>query len=115
MAAAIGGPLLVSAVTSTTALADQVLFALLIGGAWLVGRTTRVREQHLADLARRVELAERERDEMERRAVEAERTRIARELHDIVSHSISVITTQAESKQHPSRLLGESQLPSTSA
>ncbi len=94
--AAVGVPISVAALTSDAApLADQVLFGVLVAGAWLAGRTSRVRAQHVADLARRVELAERTRDELGRRAVVEERTRIARELHDIITHSISVITLQA--------------------
>jgi signal transduction histidine kinase len=58
----------------------------------------------LGDRERRIELAERERDLAAREAVVAERARIARELHDVVAHSVSVMVVQAQSGQ---RLLSE--------
>jgi signal transduction histidine kinase len=58
----------------------------------------------LGDRERRVELAERERDLAAREAVVAERARIARELHDVVAHSVSVMVVQAQAGP---RLLAE--------
>jgi signal transduction histidine kinase len=72
---------------------DAVAMALFLGGPWLLGRYVRQREQQAAE---RVRLAELERDRRSDAAVAAERARIARELHDIVSHSISVVTIQAQ-------------------
>jgi signal transduction histidine kinase len=60
-----------------------------------VGRSMRNRRLLTAALAEKAALAERERDERARRAVDEERARIARELHDVVAHSISVMTVQA--------------------
>jgi signal transduction histidine kinase len=67
----------------------------LIGGAGLAGFGIRDRRLHvgqLAELARQLELA---RDENARAAVATERARIARELHDVVAHSVSVMVVQA--------------------
>jgi len=63
--------------------------------AWVVGRlmrSWRVRAEELEGLA--VELAA-DRDALAEAAVEAERMRIARELHDVVAHNVSVMTIQA--------------------
>src|SRR5690606_9603825 len=71
-------------------LAGALLFA-----AWLAGRSSRLRRAYLAELEDRAERLERAR-EADRRAVRAEeRQRIARELHDVVAHHVSVMTVQA--------------------
>jgi signal transduction histidine kinase len=63
--------------------------------AWTVGFLVS-RKFHEADLARERALkAERDREERARLAVSDERARIARELHDVVGHSVSVMTVQA--------------------
>ena len=56
---------------------------------WLVGRNFRARSLRLA-------AAEREQEQRTRLAVGDERARIARELHDVVAHSVGVIVVQAE-------------------
>ncbi|MBX9243783.1 sensor histidine kinase [Actinotalea ferrariae] len=79
--AAIGVAFVVSLLTSTT-----FAFA-------LVRRSRRERVDSLVDRARRLEI---ERDQQAQLATSAERTRIAREMHDIVAHSLSVIIAQAD-------------------
>jgi signal transduction histidine kinase len=64
--------------------------------AWLVGRDLRRRRQQLAGLRERAAWLEREREEKARAAVVEERGRIARELHDVVAHSVSVMVVQAQ-------------------
>jgi signal transduction histidine kinase len=64
--------------------------------AWLVGRDLRRRRQQLAGLRERAAWLEREREEKARTAVIEERGRIARELHDVVAHSVSVMVIQAQ-------------------
>jgi signal transduction histidine kinase len=54
-----------------------------------------VRRAYTAELEARAERAERDREEQTRRAVAAERARIARELHDVVAHHIGVVVIQA--------------------
>jgi signal transduction histidine kinase len=81
-------------------LASNVLAtALSISVAWLAGENTGSRRTYAAAVARRAaeRAAEREleREERSRRAVAEERIVIARELHDIVAHAMSVITVRA--------------------
>jgi signal transduction histidine kinase len=68
--------------------------ALIFAAAWLLGHFVGVRRDHIARLERTAEL-ERARAEQARRAVAEERLRLARELHDVVAHSISVIAVQS--------------------
>ena len=72
---------------------------LLLTVAWLVGRELRRRRIEMAELrARAVEL-EHEREERLRVAAAEERARIARELHDVVAHSVSVMVVQSQAAQ----------------
>ncbi|GAA1970283.1 sensor histidine kinase [Kitasatospora viridis] len=63
---------------------------------WAWGRLTRVRRAYLTELEDRAERLERERDAQAKVAVAAERARIARELHDVVAHNVSVMIVQAD-------------------
>ncbi|MDQ3453039.1 MAG: sensor histidine kinase [Actinomycetota bacterium] len=69
------------------------------GGVWTIGRLARARRQWSAGLAERVAQADREREQHVRLATAEERTRIARELHDVVAHSIGVMVVQAEAAE----------------
>jgi signal transduction histidine kinase len=64
--------------------------------AWLVGRELRRRRRELGGLRDRATRLEREREEKARTAVVEERGRIARELHDVIAHSVSVMVVQAQ-------------------
>ncbi|WP_240197614.1 sensor histidine kinase [Nonomuraea lactucae] len=80
----------------------QVSFSMFFSGsifvvtAWLAGLYAGTRRRYLESLEERAERAERERDQQARMAATAERTRIARELHDVVAHNVSVIVVQAD-------------------
>jgi signal transduction histidine kinase len=75
--------------------ADSVLGFAPLAAGWFVGDAAATRRRYLAGLA---EQAERERAaeaERARQEVREERVRIARELHDVVAHTLAVITVQA--------------------
>ena len=74
---------------------DIVFGALIIGGPWLAGLTMRLRRERERSLTLRTVELERDQDERARAAVSEERARIARELHDVVAHAISVVVVQA--------------------
>ena len=63
--------------------------------AWIIAETVRNRRAYTASLQERAERLEREREIEAHQAVTAERARIARELHDVVAHSMSVMVVQA--------------------
>ncbi|MFE7838195.1 sensor histidine kinase [Streptomyces sp. NPDC057474] len=64
--------------------------------AALAGIAVRTRKEHLASLVERARQLEVERDQQLRLAAAAERARIAREMHDIIGHNLSVITGLAD-------------------
>jgi signal transduction histidine kinase len=63
--------------------------------SWLLGDNIRTRRAYLRELEDRADRLEREREESIRRAAVDEQARIARELHDIITHNVSVMTVQA--------------------
>jgi signal transduction histidine kinase len=69
---------------------------LLVALAWQAGREVRRRRLELQSLRSRTAELEHEREEKARLAVADERARIARELHDVVAHSVSVMVVQAQ-------------------
>jgi signal transduction histidine kinase len=73
-----------------------VLFAI----GWLAGFALRERSEQAAAAEARAALAERERETAARIAVAEERARIARELHDIVAHAVSVMVLQIGAARH---------------
>jgi signal transduction histidine kinase len=64
--------------------------------AWLIGHAIRVHRRQVAALEERARRLEGEREATARAAVAEERARIARELHDVVAHGVSVMVVQAE-------------------
>jgi signal transduction histidine kinase len=93
--AAIGGALVVGALWLQELHdhdSDYLFIVLVFGGAWLLGRA--VRHWRL-----RATSAEQNQDERALEAVTHERARIARELHDLVAHGVSVIAIQADAAE----------------
>jgi signal transduction histidine kinase len=81
-------------------------WSLLIGwllAAIVAGELVRKQQAYLGQVERRAEEAERTREETARRRADEERLRIARELHDSLTHSISIIKVQAGVAVHLAR------------
>jgi signal transduction histidine kinase len=109
---ALGALLLAFAVVlatgETRTLGHLTLSAFGSGVAWVLGDRARTRQAYLVQLEERAARLEREQEDNTRRVAEAERNRIARELHDVVAHNVSVIAVQAgaariASQEHPAR------------
>ena len=74
---------------------DIAFTAVFVGAPWLAGLTLRIRHDREQTWRARNRALRAEQEEREKRAVAAERSRIARELHDVVSHAIAVTVLQA--------------------
>jgi signal transduction histidine kinase len=85
---------------------DAVFVIVVFGLAWLGGVVLHNRLARARETEERLARVEREREERARAAVAEERSRIARELHDVVGHHVSVMTVQAGAVR---RLLREDQ------
>jgi signal transduction histidine kinase len=75
---------------------DFTLVSLIFITAGMAGVLSRTRQAYLAEVEARAASAEAQRDRATARAAAAERTRIARELHDVVAHHVSLMAVQAE-------------------
>jgi signal transduction histidine kinase len=104
LAAALGGLLLSLVVygvgaaagpLTTTRWSDHVAVLVVLVAVWGGGRSLRLRRAYLEELRDRAARLERARAADTRAARAEERTRIARELHDVVAHHVSVMTVQA--------------------
>ena len=82
---------------------DVVFGLFLVGGPWAAGLMIRLRQQRVHELRAENARIQEEQEEQTRRAVAAERSTIARELHDVVSHAISVTVLQSRGAR---RMLG---------
>jgi signal transduction histidine kinase len=72
-----------------------VQFALIFGAAWLLGLFAHNYRAYAARLEQRTAELEQAREALARQAVAEERLRLARELHDVVAHAVSVIAVQS--------------------
>ncbi len=74
----------------------MVILGGLAGAAFFLGTTVRAQHRYLASIEDRAERLEREREQQAQLAAAAERTRIAREMHDIVAHGLVVVVALSE-------------------
>jgi signal transduction histidine kinase len=74
-----------------SATSGAIIAAGLSVGIWALGAYAQTRRRYVRELQQRAAAAEREREQLTRIAVHEERASIARELHDIVAHSVSVM------------------------
>jgi signal transduction histidine kinase len=75
----------------------------LVAASWVLGYALRTRRDYVAELRDRAARLEAAEGERAARAVVEERLRIARELHDVIGHSISLIAIQAEAAARSAR------------
>ncbi|MDX6744289.1 sensor histidine kinase [Actinocorallia sp. A-T 12471] len=94
LAFAVSAALLATATPGVHAV-SLTLYLALLATVWWVGRSTRLRRSYLAELEDRAARLEKARFADARAARVEERSRIARELHDVVAHHVSVMTVQA--------------------
>ena len=79
---------------------DEILVeCLIVGSVWFLGDAHRIQRSQMVLLEDRATRLEREREEFAQRAVAQERRVIARELHDVVAHNVSVIVAQSGAAQ----------------
>ena len=102
---AVGGAAIVVYNDPTHSAGEFVFIPLLVTIAWLAGFALRERSAQAEAAEGRALQAEREREAAARVAVAEERVRIARELHDVVAHALSVMVLQVGAVRH--RLPGE--------
>ena len=75
---------------------DATVAVLIFVTAFMAGALSRTHRSYLAEAETRAERAEADREAEAARAAAAERTQIAREMHDVVAHQVSLMAVQAE-------------------
>ncbi len=100
LAVVLGGAAIVVYNDPDHASGELIVIPLLFALGWLAGFALRERAEQAEAAEARATQAERERDAATRVAVAEERARIARELHDIVAHAVSVMVLQVGAVRH---------------
>lgn len=92
----VGNGLAAYRLVGSPSVATFLFLSVCVVAAMLLGDSMRSRRAYYAELEARAERLERERQQDAQLAVAAERARIAREMHDVVAHNVSVMVVQAE-------------------
>ena len=110
LAIVLGGAAIVVYNNPTHAAGELVFIPVLFAIGWLAGFALRERAAQAEAAEERARQAERERESAARIAVAEERARIARELHDVVAHAVSVMVLQVGAVRHklPAELAADS-------
>ena len=96
----VGIVIVVANIPGAQSTSDLVFIPLRFVVAWIAGYALRERAEQAEAAEERAAQAEREREAAARVAVAEERTRIARELHDVVAHAVSVMVLQVGAVRH---------------
>jgi signal transduction histidine kinase len=100
LAIVIAGAAIIVYNAPSSSAADLLFIPLLFAVSWLAGFVLRERAEEAEAAEERAARAEREREAAARLAVAEERARIARELHDVVAHAVSVMVLQVGAVRH---------------
>jgi signal transduction histidine kinase len=100
LAVVLGGTAIIVVNKPNHSIAELIFIPLLFGICWLAGFTLHLRAEQAEAARERAAQAEQERETVARLAVAEERARIARELHDVVAHAVSVMVLQAGAVRH---------------
>jgi signal transduction histidine kinase len=103
LAVVVGGSAIVVYNDPSRSVGGLVSILVIFVFGWLVGYTLRQRTERTEAAEKRAIRAEREREAAARLAVAEERARIARELHDVVAHAVSVMVLQVGAVRHRMR------------
>jgi signal transduction histidine kinase len=94
-ASAVSGAAIAVAAHTRSGFGGLVQTVLLLGIAWVIGDNLGTRRAYFRELELRADRLEREQQAQAARAVAEEQARIARELHDVIAHNVSVMVVHA--------------------
>ncbi|MCR6032444.1 sensor histidine kinase [Nocardioides sp. zg-579] len=89
--------------TALTVLTNAILIGAVAAAAWALGTLGRTRQAYVDALVERSDRVQREAAQQVALAAADERARIAREMHDVVAHGLSVIVVQADGARYAAR------------
>lgn len=91
----VAGGVFVYPIVSATTFAEEAGNLAIFAGMWVLGRMVRSRQMRAVEAEARARAVEQDREERIRAVIAEERSRMARELHDIVAHGVSLMVLQA--------------------